>query len=108
MEEKASRHTGHLREDEEGLDEEGLEEVFDGDWIASGIGLDGGDWLDGGEDDLTGESVRSIVMFRLDLWAKAASNSALAFGSSGGTMSTSSKLESSSEVRLPSVATSRL
>ena len=47
--------------------EEGLEEVFEDDWRSSGVGLDGGDWLVGGEDDLTGESVRSIVIFRLDL-----------------------------------------
>ena len=62
IEEKASRQTGHLREAEEGL-----EGVLEDDWRGSGVGLDGGDWLDGGEDDLTGESVRSIVIFRLDL-----------------------------------------
>ena len=62
MTEKASRQTGHFREAEEGLDKE-----FEGDRIGSGLGLDGDDWLDGGGDDLTGESVRSIVVFRLDL-----------------------------------------
>ena len=79
-----SRQTGHLREDVERL------------WVrfaAGGSGLvdDGGGVR--GDEGLTGESVRSIVVLWPDLRARAESNIGLAsVGSSGGTAARSSSL----------------
>ena len=80
MAENDSKHTGHFKEEEGEL------------WL-------GGDWEKRGpeeEGDLTGESVKSIVVSRLVLLAIAASNIALTLGSTGGTPWMSSKILSSS------------